>query len=71
MQPWRPKLREDHATIQRQAQRAGTSIQEFLELSRASRKVLARVDINRLVDRAVLLSGQQMRKSALSTYKSH
>ena len=56
------EMREDHATIQRQAQRASSIIEEFLQLSRQREKVLAPVDINDLVDRALLLIGEQMRK---------
>jgi PAS domain S-box-containing protein len=56
------ELREDHAAIHRQAQRASAIIEEFLDLSRQRAKVLAPVDINELVDRALLLIGEQLRK---------
>jgi signal transduction histidine kinase len=59
-------MREDHATIQRQAQRASRIIEEFLELSREREKVLAPIDINGLVDRALQLIGEQMRRSGIN-----
>jgi len=60
------EMREDHATIQRQAQRASRIIEEFLELSRDREKVLAPIDINGLVERALQLIGEQMRRSGIN-----
>jgi PAS domain S-box-containing protein len=56
------EMREDHAAIHRQAQRASAIIEEFLQLSRQREKVQLPVDINELVDRALLLVGDQLRK---------
>ncbi len=60
------EMREDHASIRRQAERAGTIIDEFLQLSRQRKMVLAPVDINELVDRALLLIGDQIRKGRIN-----
>jgi two-component system, LuxR family, sensor kinase FixL len=59
-------MTEDFAAIHRQAQRAGTIIEEFLELSRQRQKVLVPVDINELVDRTLLLIGEQLRTLGIS-----
>jgi PAS domain S-box-containing protein len=60
------EMREDHAAIHRQAQRAGAIIEEFLELSRRREEVLVAVDINNLVDRALLLIGEQLRNLGIN-----
>jgi PAS domain S-box-containing protein len=60
------EMREDHAAIHRQAQRASTIIEEFLQLSRRREKVLGPLDINELVDRALLLVGDQLRKLGIN-----
>ena len=60
------EMREDYAAIHRQAQRAGAIIEEFLQLSRQREKVLLSVDINELVDRALLLVGDQLRKFGIN-----
>jgi PAS domain S-box-containing protein len=64
------EIREDVATIHRQAQRASAIIDGFLELSRQREKAVARVDINEVVDRALLLIGDQMRKIGISVEAS-
>ncbi len=59
------ELRDDLAAIQRQAARAGKIVDEFLELSRQRGKGLGPVDLNGLVERALLLAGGQMRQSGI------
>ena len=56
------EIKEDIAAIHRQAQRAARIVEEFLELSRQRVKAIGPVDLNRLVDRALILIGDQMRK---------
>jgi PAS domain S-box-containing protein len=56
------EMRDDFVTIQRQARRASAIIEEFLGLARQREKILAPVDINDLIERALLLIGEQMRK---------
>jgi PAS domain S-box-containing protein len=60
------EMREDLDAIFRQAQRAGRIVEEFLELSRHREKALAPVDLNDLVDRALLLIGEQIRKGGIT-----
>lgn len=60
--PMSSEMKEDLEAIHRQAQRAGRIVEEFLELSRQRSKALGPVDLNRLVERALLLIGDQMRK---------
>jgi len=57
------ELNEDLTAIHRQAQRAGLIVEEFLGWSRKRDKTLAPVNLNRLVERSVLLVGGQMRKA--------
>jgi PAS domain S-box-containing protein len=60
------EMREDHAAIQRQAQRASAILDEFLELSRKRERALAPVNINELIDRTVLLIGEQLKKVGIT-----
>jgi PAS domain S-box-containing protein len=60
------EMREDLAAIHRQAQRASTIIEEFLQLSRRREKALLPVDINEVVDRSLLLIGEQLRKLGIN-----
>ena len=64
------EISEDVATIHRQAQRASAIIDGFLELSRQRERAVAPVDINEVVDRALLLIGDQMRKIGISVEAS-
>ncbi|HTT75369.1 MAG TPA: ATP-binding protein [Candidatus Binataceae bacterium] len=59
------EIKEDLAVIHRQAQRAGRIVEEFLGLSRRRDKMLALVSLNRLVERTLLLFGQQLRKAGI------
>ncbi len=56
----------DVGTIHRHAQRASAIVEQFLELSRNREKVLAPVDVNALVDRTLLLIGDQLRKRGIA-----
>ncbi|HLK87599.1 MAG TPA: ATP-binding protein [Candidatus Binataceae bacterium] len=56
----------DVGTIHRQAQRASAIVEQFLELSRNRERVLAPVDVNALIDRTLLLIGDELRKSGIS-----
>ena len=60
------EMREDQATIYRQAQRATAIVDEFLQLSQRREMIFAPVDINGLVDRALRLVGDQMRKTGIN-----
>jgi PAS domain S-box-containing protein len=60
-----PEMREDLGAIHRQAQRAHRIVEEFLELSRQPRKRISPVDINGLIERALLLIGEQMRRAGI------
>jgi len=64
------QMNDDIAVIHRQAQRASGIVEEFLELSRQREKTCAPVDINRLVERALLLIGEQMRKVGINVQTS-
>jgi len=64
------EISEDVATIHRQAQRASAIIDGFLELSRQRERAVAPVDVNEVVDRALLLIGDQMRKIGISVEAS-
>lgn len=59
-------VQEDLNVIHRQAQRASRIVSGFLELSRHGPKLTAPVNLNDLVDRALLLIGDQMRKSGIA-----
>lgn len=61
----RPQMDEDLKVIHRQAQRASRIVQEFLELSRHGPKRASALDLNDLVERVLLLIGDQMRKSGI------
>jgi len=56
------EMNQDLDAIHRQAQRASQIIETFLELSRKREKAIAQVDINELINAALLLIGDQMRK---------
>lgn len=58
-------LHEDLAVIQRQARRASNLVSGFLELSRHGAKRAAPIHLNELVERALLLVGEQLRKSGI------
>jgi PAS domain S-box-containing protein len=60
------EIKEDLAAIHRQAQRASQIVEQFLELSRQREKAVAPVDINQLVEHALLLTGESMRKAGIS-----
>lgn len=60
------ETREDIEAIHRQAQRAGKIVEEFLELSRQRVKTLGPLNLNQLVERALLLVGDQIRKAGIS-----
>jgi len=60
------QTKEDLTAIQRQAERAGRIVQEFLELSRQGVKMRSPVDINEVTERALLLIGEQMRGAGIS-----
>jgi signal transduction histidine kinase len=62
-----PEMNEDLGVIQRQAERAGRIVQEFLELSRQRVKMQSPVNINQVVERALLLIGEQMHGAGIST----
>jgi signal transduction histidine kinase len=55
-------MREDFVAIQRQARRAGEIIEEFFRLAKQREKVLAPIAINDVIERALLLISEQMRK---------
>jgi PAS domain S-box-containing protein len=57
------EMNEDLDAIHRQAQRASQIIEGFLELSRQREKSIAQVNINDLIEGALLLIGEQMRKA--------
>ncbi len=59
------QLAEDLAVIHRQAQRATRIVQEFLELSRHGPKLAAPLNLNDLVERVLLLIGEQMRRNGI------
>jgi signal transduction histidine kinase len=59
------EVREDLATIHRQAQRGAEIVEEFLELSRRNSKAAVSVDINDIVDRTLFLLGESMRRSGI------
>ena len=56
------EMREDFVAIQRQARRAGEIIEEFFRLAKQREKVLAPIAINDVIERALLLISEQMRK---------
>jgi PAS domain S-box-containing protein len=59
-------VQEDLNVIHRQAQRASRIVSGFLELSRHGPKLTAPVNLNDMVDKALLLMGDQMRKSGIA-----
>jgi PAS domain S-box-containing protein len=59
-------LREDLEVIHRQAERASRIVSEFLELSRHGPKATAPLQLSDLVDKALLLMGEQMRKAGIA-----
>jgi PAS domain S-box-containing protein len=60
------EMKEDLAAIHRQAQRASQIVDEFLELSRQRKTAVAPVDINDVVEHALLLIGESMRKAGIN-----
>ncbi len=56
------EMNEDLDAIHRQAQRASQIVEGFLELSRQREKAVAQVNINELINAALLLIGDQLRK---------
>lgn len=62
----REQIGEDLAVIRRQAERAGRIVQQFLELSRQGSKPPAPLNLNELVERVLLLIGEQMRKGGVN-----
>ena len=56
------EMNEDLYAIHRQARRAGQIVEGFLELSRQREKAIAQVNINQLINAALLLIGDQLRK---------
>jgi PAS domain S-box-containing protein len=60
------EIKEDLAAIQRQAARASRIVREFLELTRHSIKVRLPINLNQMVERALLLIAEQMRKAGIS-----
>lgn len=58
-------IEEDLAVIRRQAERAGRIVQQFLELSRHGSKLAAPVNVNEMVERVLLLMGEQVRKDGI------
>ncbi len=56
------EMNEDLGAIHRQAERASHMVEGFLELSRQREKAIAQVNINQLINAALLLIGDQMRK---------
>ena len=56
------EMNEDLDAIHRQAQRASQIVEGFLELSRQREKAIAQVNINELINAALLLIGDQLRK---------
>ena len=59
------EVNRDLAAVQRQAQRAAQIVAEFLELARRNDKIAAPVDINNIVDGALLLVGESMRSAGI------
>jgi PAS domain S-box-containing protein len=59
------EMNDDILAIHRQAQRAGHILEGFLELSTLREKGFAEVDIKGLLDNALLLIGEQMRKAKI------
>jgi len=55
-------MRDDFVTIQRQARRASMIIEEFFRLTKQREKILAPVNVNDVIERALLLVSEQMRK---------
>jgi PAS domain S-box-containing protein len=60
-----PEMREDLEMLHRHAQRAARIAGEFLRLSRRRIKTVDLLDINGLVERALLLTREQMRKEGV------
>ncbi len=60
-----PEVREDLEVLHRQAQRAARIVEEFLRLSRLRVKTVDLLDLNGLVERALLLTREQMRKDGV------
>lgn len=58
-------VRGDLSVIQRQGRRASELVSGFLELSRHGPKHAAPINLNDLVERALLLMGEQMHKSSI------
>ena len=56
------EMNEDLCVIHRQAERAAQIVEGFLELSRQREKAIAQVNINELINAALLLIGDQLRK---------
>jgi PAS domain S-box-containing protein len=60
------EMNEDLFAIHRQAQRASQIVEGFLELSRRREKAITQVNINELINAALLLMGDQMRKADIN-----
>jgi len=60
------EVREDLAVVQRHAQRASRIVDEFVQLSRYSKKTRTPVDINRVVADTLMLMGEQLRERGIS-----
>jgi signal transduction histidine kinase len=59
------EVREDLEAIQRQAQRASGIVEDFLDLSRRNGKAAVAVNINEIVERALYLLAESMRRSGI------
>jgi PAS domain S-box-containing protein len=57
------EINEDVEAIHRQAQRASQIVEGFLELSRQRENAIAQVNINELINAALLVIGDQLRKA--------
>lgn len=60
-----PEVREDLSVLHRHAQRAARIVEEFLQLSKQRMKTVKLVDLNILVERALLLTREQLRKDGV------
>jgi PAS domain S-box-containing protein len=64
------EIKEDVATIHRQAQRASRIVDQFLELSRRNGTIVSPVDLNDIVDGVLLLVGDAMRERGIRVEKN-
>jgi PAS domain S-box-containing protein len=61
----RAQIEDDLVVIRRQAERAARIVEQFLELARAGSRSPAPLNLNHLVERVLLLFGEQLRKGGI------